>query len=104
VRNLKSTCTSGASTSCILDLPTSFDTDTTSLSGHGTHVTGIAAGNALTLPEATEVGGSAPGAKIVAISTGLAILVLGTDAALNWVLQNPRAAPGYRPRSARRSR
>ncbi|GHF88835.1 serine protease AprX [Amycolatopsis bartoniae] len=92
VRNLKSLCLDGTDTSCIVDVPTSLDTDTTSLGGHGTHVTGIAAGNALTLPDGTRVGGSAPGSKIVAISTGLAILVLGTDAALNWVLEN-HAAP-----------
>ncbi|SFI89441.1 S8 family serine peptidase [Amycolatopsis sacchari] len=92
VRNLKSLCTSGTATSCIVDVPTNVDTDTTSLGGHGTHVTGIAAGAALTLPDGTRVGGSAPGAKIVALSTGLAILVLGTDSALNWVLEN-HAAP-----------
>jgi serine protease AprX len=95
VRNLKSLCAgSSTDTSCIVDVPTSLDTDTTSLGGHGTHVTGIAAGNALTLPDGTKVGGSAPGAKIVAISTGLAILVLGTDAALNWVLENHNAPCG----------
>ncbi|HVV08836.1 S8 family serine peptidase [Amycolatopsis sp.] len=94
VRNLKSTCLDGTSTSCILDVPTSVDTDTTSLGGHGTHVTGIAAGNAFTLPDGTKVGGSAPGSKIVAISTGLALLVLGTDAALNWVLENHNAPCG----------
>ena len=94
VRNLKSACTDGTATSCILDVPTSFDTDTTSLGGHGTHVTGIAAGNALTLSDGTQVGGSAPGSKIVPISTGLALLVLGTDAALNWVLENHNAPCG----------
>ena len=94
VRNLKSTCTDGTSTSCILDVGTSVDTDTTSLGGHGTHVTGIAAGTPYTLPDGTQVGGSAPGAKIVAISTGLAVLVLGTDAALNWVLDNHNAPCG----------
>ncbi|WAL67198.1 S8 family serine peptidase [Amycolatopsis cynarae] len=94
VRNLKSACTSGTAASCILDVPTTLDTDTTSLGGHGTHVTGIAAGAALTLPDGTRVGGSAPGARIVAISTGLAILLLGTDAALNWVLENHDAPCG----------
>ncbi|MTD52840.1 S8 family serine peptidase [Amycolatopsis pithecellobii] len=94
VRSLKSLCTSGTATSCIVDVPTSVDTDTTSLGGHGTHVTGIAAGNAYTLPDGTKVGGSAPGAKIVSLSTGLAILVLGTDAALNWVLENHNAPCG----------
>lgn len=92
VRNLKSLCTSGTATSCIVDVPTSTDTDLTALGGHGTHVAGIAAGAPYTLADGNTVGGSAPGAKIVSISTGLAILVLGTDAALNWVLEN-HAAP-----------
>ncbi|GAA3813232.1 S8 family serine peptidase [Amycolatopsis tucumanensis] len=92
VRNLKSLCLDGTTTSCIVDVPTSVDTDATALGGHGTHVAGIAAGAPYTLADGSSVGGSAPGAKIVSISTGLAILVLGTDAALNWVLEN-HAAP-----------
>lgn len=94
VRSLKSTCTDGTAASCLVDVPTSVDTDTLSLGGHGTHVTGIAAGNAFTLPDGSKVGGSAPGSKIVSLSTGLAILVLGTDAALNWVLENHNAPCG----------
>jgi len=94
VRNMKSLCVDGTDTSCIVDVPTSVDTDAASLGGHGTHVTGIAAGNPLTLTDGTQVGGSAPGSKIVSISTGLAILVLGTDAALNWVLENHNAPCG----------
>ncbi|TNC22381.1 S8 family peptidase [Amycolatopsis alkalitolerans] len=94
VRSMKSLCSNGTDTSCIVNVPTSVDTDTTSLGGHGTHVAGIAAGNAYTLPNGSKVGGSAPGSKIVAISTGLAILVLGTDAALNWVLENHNAPCG----------
>ncbi|WP_158893855.1 S8 family peptidase [Amycolatopsis anabasis] len=92
VRNLKSLCLDGTATNCITDVPNFVDTDGLSLGGHGTHVTGIAAGNPRTLSDGTKVGGSAPGSKIVSISTGAAILVLGTDAALNWVLEN-HAAP-----------
>jgi serine protease AprX len=92
VRNLKSLCANGTATNCIVDVPTSVDTDTLSVGGHGTHVTGIAAGNDLTLTDGTRVGGSAPGSKIIPISTGATILVLGTDAGLNWVLEN-HAAP-----------
>ncbi|MFD9965418.1 S8 family peptidase [Amycolatopsis sp. NPDC058986] len=92
VRSLKSLCADGTATNCIVDVPTTVDTDTLSLGGHGTHVTGIAAGNDLTLSDGTRVGGSAPGSKITAISTGAALLVLGTDAALNWVLEH-HAAP-----------
>ena len=92
VRNLKSLCSDGTATNCIIDVPTIVDTDTLALGGHGTHVTGIAAGNDLTLSDGTKVGGSAPGSKIIPISTGATIVVLGTDAALNWVLEN-HAAP-----------
>ncbi|EHR49692.1 subtilisin-like serine protease [Saccharomonospora marina XMU15] len=92
VANLKSLCTGGTDTGCIVNLPTVVDTDTLSVGGHGTHVTGIAAGTPYTLSGDTRVGGSAPGSKIVSISTGAALLILGSDAALNWVLEN-HAAP-----------
>jgi serine protease AprX len=36
--------------------------------------------------------GAAPGAKLVSISTGAALVIIGADAALNWVLEN-HAAP-----------
>jgi serine protease AprX len=96
VRSLKSLCVdeSSTATNCILDVPTSVDTDLLSLGGHGTHVNGIAAGNQLTLTDGTKVGGSAPGAKIVSISTGAVILIIGADAALNWVLENHNAPCG----------
>ncbi|WP_410661117.1 S8 family peptidase [Amycolatopsis sp. lyj-112] len=94
VRNLKSLCLDGTATNCIVDVPTFVDTDTLSLGGHGTHVTGIAAGTRQTLADGTKVGGSAPGSKIVSVSTGAALLVLGTDAALNWVLENHKAPCG----------
>ncbi|MGH3521158.1 MAG: S8 family peptidase [Haloechinothrix sp.] len=91
VRNMKALCTGGTSTGCIIDAGP-LDTDTLSGGGHGTHVTGIAAGSVLELSDGTEVGGSAPGAKIVSISTGAVLLIIGADAALNWVLEN-HAAP-----------
>ncbi|WP_054045281.1 S8 family peptidase [Alloactinosynnema sp. L-07] len=96
VRNLKSLCLDEASvgTGCITDVPTSVDTDALAVGGHGTHVSGIAAGKRLTLSDGTQVGGSAPGAKIVSISTGAVILIVGADAALNWVLENHRAPCG----------
>jgi serine protease AprX len=96
VRNLKSACVdeSSTATNCILDVGTSVDTDTLSLGGHGTHVNGIAAGTPYTLPDGSKVGGSAPGAKIVSISTGAVILIIGADAALNWVLENHNAPCG----------
>lgn len=96
VRNLKSLCAADGSTdtSCIVPVPNFVDTDTTSLGGHGTHVTGIAIGTPYQLADGTQVGGSAPGAKGVVISTGAAILILGADAALNWVLENHNAPCG----------
>ncbi|WP_199430249.1 S8 family serine peptidase [Qaidamihabitans albus] len=95
VANLKSLCAGGGTdTGCVVRVPGNVDTDTLSLGGHGTHVTGIAAGNALTVSGDTPVGGSAPGSKIVSISTGAALVVLGSDAALNWVLENHEAPCG----------
>lgn len=94
VRSLKGVCLDEANptTSCLVDVPTFVDTDLLSVGGHGTHVNGIAAGNNYTLANGTTVGGSAPGAKIVSLSVGAAILILGADSALNWVLEN-HAAP-----------
>ncbi|MCA1671819.1 MAG: S8 family peptidase [Actinobacteria bacterium] len=96
VRSLKSLCLDETSTqtSCVTAVPTIVDTDTLSLGGHGTHVSSIAAGNAVTLTDGTPVSGAAPGAKVVALSTGAAVLILGPDAALNWVLENHRAPCG----------
>jgi serine protease AprX len=95
VRSLKSLCldeTSG--TGCIVDVPTSVDTDLLSVGGHGTHVTGIAVGSDVTLTDGTVVHGAAPGAKAVVISTGAVLFIIGADAALNWVLENHRAPCG----------
>jgi serine protease AprX len=96
VANMKSLCLSGEDTSCIVDAGP-LDTDTLSVGGHGTHVSGIAAGNVLELNDGTEVGGSAPGSKIVSISTGAVIAIIGADAAMNWVLENHAAPCGGEP-------
>jgi serine protease AprX len=90
VRNLRAVCLveSNIDTGCVIDVPPGTDTDTSSVGGHGTHVNGIAAGNALTLTDGTEVSGAAPGAKLVSISTGAALVIVGADTALNWVLEN----------------
>ena len=88
VRNLKAVCLieSNIDTGCVIDVPPG--TDTLSDGGHGTHVNGIAAGNALTPTDGTEVSGAAPGAKLVSISTGAALLIIGADTALHRVLEN----------------
>ncbi len=90
VRSLKSVCLdeSTQSTSCILDVPTSVDTDTVSGGGHGTHVNGIVAGRPTTTTDGRRLQGAAPGAKLVDISTGAVLLIVGADSALNWVLEN----------------
>ncbi|HET9254807.1 MAG TPA: S8 family serine peptidase [Pseudonocardiaceae bacterium] len=94
VRSLKSVCLdeSSTATNCIVDMPKGVDTDTVSLGGHGSHVSSIAAGRAVTLNDGTKVSGAAPGARIVSLSTGAAVVILSADAALNWVLEH-HAAP-----------
>jgi serine protease AprX len=97
VRSLKGVCLTESvppGSSCLVDVPTSIDTDLLALGGHGTHVSGIAAGSPYTLPGGEVVGGSAPGAKIVSLSVGAALLIIGADAALNWVLENHDAPCG----------
>lgn len=89
VKNLKSLCaTEDTDTSCVVDVGNMVDTDTLSVGGHGTHVNGIAAGTPYKLGDGSEVGGSAPGAKIVSLSTGAVILIVGAEASMNWVLEN----------------
>ncbi|MGH3938488.1 MAG: S8 family peptidase [Pseudonocardiaceae bacterium] len=90
VRSLKSVCLdeSSTETNCVITAPTALDTDLVSVGGHGTHVSSLAAGNSLTLTDGSVVSGAAPGAKIVMLSTGLAITIVGPDSALNWVLEN----------------
>ncbi|MDQ3151508.1 MAG: S8 family serine peptidase [Actinomycetota bacterium] len=90
VRNLKSLCLdeAGTDTACVVDVPAFVDTDTLAVGGHGTHVNGIAAGNPVTLADGSQVSGAAPGAKIVSISTGAVLFIIGAQAGLNWVLDN----------------
>ncbi len=94
VRSLKGVCLTETTLNCLVDVPTSIDTDLLAVGGHGTHVNGIAAGTPYTLGNGAVVGGSAPGAKIVSLSVGAAIVILGADAALNWVLENHEAPCG----------
>jgi subtilisin family serine protease len=90
VASYKSVCLdeSNTSTDCVLPVPTIVDTDTLSGGGHGTHVNGIVAGRPTTLSDGTRLQGAAPGASLVDISTGAVLLIVGADAALNWVLEN----------------
>ncbi|MGB8962431.1 MAG: S8 family serine peptidase [Pseudonocardiaceae bacterium] len=90
VRELKSTCLDESNTdpSCIVDVPRGIDTDTLSLGGHGTHVSSIAAGRSVTLSDGSTVSGAAPGADIVSLSTGAAVVIVSADSSLNWVLEH----------------
>jgi serine protease AprX len=92
VKNLKIVCDPLLETLCLPVDAGSLDTDLLSVGGHGTHVNGIVAGRKVTLPDGTKLQGAAPGASLVSISTGAVLLIVGADAALNWVLEN-HAAP-----------
>ncbi|SNR45660.1 serine protease AprX [Haloechinothrix alba] len=94
VANMRSLCLDDSGdTSCIVDAGP-LDTDSTSLGGHGTHVTGIATGQNYELNDGSQVGGSAPGADIVSVATGAAVAILGANSAMNWVLENHDAPCG----------
>jgi serine protease AprX len=54
--------------------------------GHGSMIGGIIDGDAYTLSDGTVVGGVAPGARLVVISTTTALI--GIDNAFEWVLAN----------------
>ncbi|PKH38031.1 peptidase S8 [Nocardioides alpinus] len=92
VANLEALCEPLTETCSVQRLPAFVDTDTLSVGGHGTHVSGIVAGRPTTLTDGGTLQGAAPGAKLVSISTGAGIVILGADSALNWVLEN-HAAP-----------
>jgi len=92
VANLKTLCEPLELFCSVQKVPSSVDTDTLSLGGHGTHVNGIVAGNPVTIAGGKELQGAAPGAKLVSLSTGAGLVIIGADAALNWVLEN-HAAP-----------
>jgi serine protease AprX len=90
VQSFKSLCVDESSidTGCLQPVPTFVDTDTLALGGHGTHVASIAAGKALKLSDGTPVSGAAPGAKLVSLSTGAALVIIGSDTSMNWVLEH----------------
>ena len=92
VSNNKTICDPLEALCHVVSLPNSIDTDTLSVGGHGTHVAGIVAGRPTSLSDGRTLHGAAPGAKLVSLSTGAAVVILGADAALNWVLEN-HAAP-----------
>ena len=88
VSNNKVLCDPFEAACQVVNVPNSVDTDTLSVGGHGTHVAGIIAGRRTTLADGTSQHGAAPGAKLVSLSTGAALVIVGADSALNWVLEN----------------
>lgn len=95
VANLKTVCDPLTEAVCSVQrVPGTVDTDTLSAGGHGTHVSGIVAGNPTTLADGGRLQGAAPGAKLVSLSTGGGLFIIGADAALNWVLENHTAPCG----------
>lgn len=92
VANFKTLCDPFQLVCEVQKVPNSVDTDTLSVGGHGTHVSGIVAGRPTTLSNGKKLQGAAPGAKLVSLSTGAGLVIIGADAALNWVLEN-HAAP-----------
>lgn len=94
VANLKTLCDPTETLCTVQRVPGIVDTDTLSVGGHGTHVSGIVAGRPTTLTSGEKLQGAAPGAKLVSVSTGAALVILGADAALNWVLENHEAPCG----------
>ena len=77
-----------AADSCAVDATAVNDTDTTSAGGHGTHVTGIAAGGIVTDAAGRHLRGGAPDADIVSVSAGASLSVYGGSLGLYWVLQH----------------
>lgn len=77
-----------AADSCAVDATAVNDTDTPSVGGHGTHVTGIAAGSVVTDSAGRELRGAAPGSDIVAVSAGATLSIYGGSLGLYWVLEN----------------
>jgi serine protease AprX len=94
VANLKALCEPLTETCSVQRVPAFVDTDTLSVGGHGTHVSGIVAGRPTTLTDGGRLQGAAPGASLVSISTGAGLVILGADSALNWVLENHEAPCG----------
>jgi subtilisin family serine protease len=95
-RNMKNVCGVVLSAQfrddCFADVV--FDSDTISVGGHGTHVAGTAAGNAVVTSDGRELSGAAPGAELISLSVGAAVGLLDANSAMAWVLdhhENPCA-------------
>jgi serine protease AprX len=70
---------------CVTDVPSTVPTDIVQ-GGHGTFAASVAVGTAFTLPDGMNVGGAAPGARVIMLSATTALQ--GIDTAFAWILQN----------------
>lgn len=107
-RNLKQICLpivcadseGDAADEFFVDAGTS-DTDSGLGGGHGTHVTGIAAGGVVRRADGSDIRGVASGSSIYGIGSGLGLFVLDPVASLNWILEHHRdpceGEPGATP-------
>ena len=66
------------------------DSDTSSVGGHGTHVSGIAAGVDVMTSYGERLHGTAPGADLVVIGMGLGLEILNPVMAFDWVVRHHR--------------
>ena len=73
----------GDDPSCLVDVPSGTTSDA-GHGGHGSFVSGVAVGDDYTLPDGTNVGGTAPGARILMISATTALV--GIDNAFRWLV------------------
>ncbi len=92
VSNQKTVCDPFEAFCQVVEVPTTVDTDTLSLGGHGTHVAGIVAGRPTELADGSTLHGAAPGAKLVSLSTGAGLVIIGADAGSQLGAREPRAA------------
>ena len=88
VSNHKTVCDPFEVVCEVAKVPNNVDTDTLSVGGH---VAGIVAGRPTEVSDGSTFHGVAPGAKLVSLSTGAGLVIIGADAALNWVLANHEA-------------
>ncbi|GAC1586959.1 MAG: hypothetical protein NVS3B21_01490 [Acidimicrobiales bacterium] len=77
-----------------VDVTAANDTDSPSAGGHGTHVAGIAAGVPRSTADGRALHGSATGAKLVGVSVGAGLSLIGADSGLAWVLRHHREPCG----------
>jgi len=73
---------------CAVDQTVINDTDSASVGGHGTHVSGTVAGYRVTDAADRHLRGAAPGADLVGIGTGAFITVYGGAAGMEWLLEH----------------